>query len=61
MSEQDMENIDEKENFDDDLKSTETLHDIGDGNQTHPDVDKGKHVVKYVIALSKRNFNVKEH
>ena len=35
-----MENIDEKEKFDDDLISTETLHDIRDGNQTHPDIDK---------------------
>ena len=30
----------EKEKFDDDLISTETLHDIRDGNQTHPNVDK---------------------
>ena len=35
-----MENIDEKEKFDDDLISTETLHDICDGNQTHPKIDK---------------------
>ena len=35
-----MENLDEKENFDDDLISTETLHDICDGNQTHPSIDK---------------------
>ena len=40
MSEQDMENFDEKEKFDDDLISTETLHDIRDGNQTHPRIDK---------------------
>ena len=40
MSEKDMENIDEKEKFDDDLISTETLHDICDGNQTHPNIDK---------------------
>ena len=40
MSEQDMENIDEKEKFDDDLISTETLHDIRGGNQTHPNIDK---------------------
>ena len=42
MSEQDMENIDEKEKSDDDLISTETLHDIRDGNQTHPSIDKRK-------------------
>ena len=40
MSKQDMENIDEKEKFDDDLISTKTLHDIRDGNQTHPNIDK---------------------
>ena len=35
-----MENLDETEKFDDDLISTETLHDIRDGNQTHPKIDK---------------------
>ena len=35
-----MKNLDEKEKFDDDLISTETLHDIHDGNQTHPNIDK---------------------
>ena len=40
MSEKDMENFDETEKFDDDLICTETLHDIRDGNQTHPKIDK---------------------
>ena len=40
MSEQDMGNLNGKEEFDDDLISTETLHDICDGNQTHPSIDK---------------------
>ena len=40
MSEKDMENLDEKEKFDDDHISTETLHDIRDGNHTHPTIDK---------------------
>ena len=40
MSEQDRENLDKKEKFDDDLISTETLHGIRDGNQTHPNIDK---------------------
>ena len=40
MSEKDMENIDETEKFDDDLITTDTLHDICDGNQTHPKIDK---------------------
>ena len=35
-----MENLDKTEKFDDDLISTETLHDIRDGNQTHPKIDK---------------------
>ena len=35
-----MENIDEKEKFDDDLISTETLHGIRDGNQTHPKINQ---------------------
>ena len=40
MNKQDMENLDEQEKFDDDHISTETLHDIRDRNQTHPDIDK---------------------
>ena len=40
MSEKDMENLDEKEKFDEDLISTETLHDIHDVNQTHSKIDK---------------------
>ena len=40
VSEKDMENLDEIEKIDDDLISTETLHDIHDGNQTHPKIDK---------------------
>ena len=40
MSKKDMENLDEKEKFDDDLISTKTLHDIRDGNQTHTSIDK---------------------
>ena len=40
MSKKDMENIDEKKEFDDNLISTETLHDIRDGNQTHPKIYK---------------------
>ena len=39
-SEKDMENLDEKEKFDDDLIRTETLHDIRDRNQTNPKINK---------------------
>ena len=35
-----MDNLDETEKFDDDLISTETLHDIRDRNQTHPKINK---------------------
>ena len=47
ISEKDMENLDETEKFDDDLISTETLHDR-------------KHAWRYVIVLNKRNINGKE-
>ena len=40
MSKQDMENPNENEKSDDDHISTETLHDIRDGNQTHLNIDK---------------------
>ena len=40
MSERDMENLRETEKFDEGLISTETLHDIRDGNQTHPKINK---------------------
>ena len=40
MSEKDMEKINETEEFNDDIISTETLHDIRDGNQTHPKINK---------------------
>ena len=40
MSEQDMENLDKNEKSDHDLISTETLEDIRDGSQTHPNVNK---------------------
>ena len=60
MSKKDMENIDEKERFDDDLISTETLHDIRDGIRPIRTLIKGKHVLKYVIVLIKRNWNGKD-
>ena len=40
MSEKDTENLEKIEEFDDDLISTETLHDIFEGKQTHPNIDK---------------------
>ena len=40
ISEKDMKNLDETETFDDDIISTETLHDICDRNQTHPKINK---------------------
>ena len=41
-----MENLDEKEKFDDNLISMETLHDIRDVNQTHPKIDKREACLK---------------
>ena len=40
MSEQDMDNIDSSDESDHDLISTEMLHNICDGSQTHPNVNK---------------------
>ena len=40
MSERDMENLGKTEKFDEGLISTETLHDICDGNQNHPKINK---------------------
>ena len=61
MSEKDMKDLNETENFDDDLISTEMLQDIRDGNQNHPKINKReKHVWLYVIVLNKINRNGKE-
>ena len=60
MSEKDMENLGKTKKIDDNLISTETLHGIRDGNQTHTKLIKGKHVLQYVIVLSKINLNGKE-
>ena len=40
MNKQDVENLDSNEKPDDNHISTETLHDIRDVSQTHPNVDK---------------------
>ena len=53
MSEQDIENLDEKEKLDDDLISTEMLHDIRDGNQTHPNIDKRETRLKISDRIKK--------
>ena len=60
MSEQDMVNLDEKEKFDDDLISTETLYDIRDGNQTHPNVDKREARLKICDCIKQKKRNGKE-
>ena len=58
MSEKDMENLDEKEKFDDDLISMETLHDIRDGNKTHPSIDKreARLEIRYRIKQKKSQW-----
>ena len=42
MSEQDIENLDSSDESDHDIISTEMLHDICDGTQTHPKINKSK-------------------
>ena len=59
MSEQDMENIDEEEKFDDDLISTETLHDIRDRNQTHPNIYKRQARLKIRDRIKKKKLEWK--
>ena len=60
MSKKDMENIDEIEKFDDDLISTETLHNIRDGNQTHPIIDKREVRLKIPDRIKQQNRNGNE-
>ena len=59
MSKKDMENIDEKEKFDDDLISTETLHDIRDGNQTHWSIDKREARIELRDRIKKNKSQLK--
>ena len=59
MSKQDMENLEEKRNFDDDLISTETLHDICDGNQTHPNIDKREARLKIRDSIKQKKLEWK--
>ena len=55
-----MENLDETEKFDDDLISTETLHDICDRNQTHPSIDKRKACLAISDCIKQKKCNGKE-
>ena len=59
MREQDMENLYEKEKFDDDVISTETLHDICDGNQTHPNIDKREARLKICDSIKQKKLEWK--
>ena len=60
MNEQDMENIDSNEKSDDDHMSTETLHDIRDRSQTHPNVDKIEAHLKIRDRIKQRQSEWKE-
>ena len=60
MSEKDMENLNEKEKFDDDLISTETLHDIRDGNQAHPSIDKREARISIHDCIKQKKSQWKE-
>ena len=59
MSEKDMENLDEKEKFDDDLISTETLHAIHDGNQTHLNIYKREACLKIRDRIKQKKLQRK--
>ena len=60
MSKKDIENLDGKENFDYDLISTETLHDIRDRNQTHPSIDKREERLEIRDCIKQKNRYGKE-
>ena len=60
MSKKDMENLYKTENFDEDLISTETLHDIRDGNQTHPKINKRESRMAISDRIKQKNRNGKE-
>ena len=55
-----MENLDEKEKSDEDHISTETIHDICDRNQTHPNVDKREARCKIRDRIKQRKLEWKE-
>ena len=54
MSKQDMENINSSDELDHDIISTEMLHDIRDGSQTHPNVNKREARYKVRDRVRKR-------
>ena len=54
-----MENLDEKGKLDDNLISTETLHDIRDRNQTHPNIDKREARLKIHDRIKQNKFQWK--
>ena len=55
-----MENIDENENFDDDLISTKRYMTFVTEIRPIQELIKEKHVLQYAIVLNKRNCNGKE-
>ena len=59
MNEQVMENLDLNEKSDDDHISTETLHDICDGSQTHANVDKREARRKICDRMKQRQLEWK--
>ena len=59
MSAQDIENLDEKEKCHDDLISTEKSHDIRDGNQTHPNIDKREARLKICDRIKQKKLEWK--
>ena len=54
MSEQDMENINSDDESDHDIISTEMLEDIGDGSQTHLNVNRREEHYKIRYHIRQR-------
>ena len=60
MSEQDMENLDSSDDSDHDLISTEMLHDICDGNQNNPNINKRESHYKIRDRVRQRQLEWKQ-
>ena len=60
LSEYEIDAMDSRYESDDEYRSTEMLEETRDRSQSHPNVNRRKHVIKYMIVLSKNNRNGKK-
>ena len=60
INKEEMDTMDSGNESDDDTMSTDIFEDIFDISQSHPNVNKEKHVKKYVILLNIENLNGKD-